>query len=428
MELLLFNKDEFFSNKRNLKIEILYKLYEKGKLKIIYDNEYLESLCEQLDCIRKSLQECITINKLKEFMENDESIIIQRLSLIRLIIDKYEPKEEYYKLKKKINEIEEVVNEFKYISDNIILYLPKAFKFDIKELSEEIARYDKMNLYRIDFQKIRERLLKLKPTAEKIDEVKNFLLFNIIYDINNDKDEIKKFDSAYKTLENIGFMLRNGKSFDELNNSYKKLFDLVREKIVNNRESNREIYFLIKNFKNYYNINDQLFVEDLAIFLSTKKYEIDINSIIFFFKFFEKDNNNWNKLIEKYENLSKNNFKDIKKLLDELRNKNIYDFRNIQYYNIFFLSLYQKNEAIDFLFKSTCEDVDILKAKIQNNNFKISVKDLENTKQCIKTINQMKKLNDNFKIFNYIKMMNMTIIKNFDDYSRIYSSIIELTK
>ena len=40
----------------------------------------------------------------------------------------------------------------------------------------------------------------------------------------------------------------------------------------------------------------------------------------------------------------------------------------------------------------------------------------------------MKKLEDNFKILNYIKSMNEKIISKFENYSKIYSSIIELDR
>ena len=47
--------------------------------------------------------------------------------------------------------------------------------------------------------------------------------------------------------------------------------------------------------KDFYQISNTNLIEELTIFFKSKKYELDINSIIFFFKnYFQKDNKEWN--------------------------------------------------------------------------------------------------------------------------------------
>ena len=44
----------------------------------------------------------------------------------------------------------------------------------------------------------------------------------------------------------------------------------------------------------YYEIKDKYLIDDLTILFKSEKYKMDINSIIFFFKYFQKNNKDWN--------------------------------------------------------------------------------------------------------------------------------------
>ena len=184
----------------------------------------------------------------------------------------------------------------------------------------------------------------------------------------------------------------------------------------------------ITDFIKYYNINNDNLIDELTILFKSKKYELDIKSMIFFFDYFEKDNEYWNKkLNEKYLDLSRyNDFNEIKIKLMELKENKIYNYQNIKKYNQLFTCLYEKREAIDFLFSKNIEDIDKLKDRIQPINRTINIKDIIDTKNCIIGINRMKSLKDNNKIFKYIQTMNEERIDQFENYSKIYSSIIEL--
>ena len=90
-------------------------------------------------------------------------------------------------------------------------------------------------------------------------------------------------------------------------------------------------------------------IDDLTLLFNSKKYEMDLKSIIFFFKSFRKDDE-WNKkLSNKYEKLSELNLEELIKNLNELKESGIYDYQTKSNYSKLFTSLYDKKEAIDFL-------------------------------------------------------------------------------
>jgi len=70
----------------------------------------------------------------------------------------------------------------------------------------------------------------LNDLARKVNKVKNFLLFNILYEMKSGKDENKNFENAYDKLEEIGQKLKSKTNIIELNNLYKDIFKKIKEK------------------------------------------------------------------------------------------------------------------------------------------------------------------------------------------------------
>ena len=267
-------------------------------------------------------------------------------------------------------------------------------------------------------------------------------MFQEIYEKKLVKDEDKSFNEALKILdEDIGKLINEKTDTIELYNKYKEYFNPIREKLSKNENRAKEF---IQNFEDYYDIKNKIkdekkyktLINELTILFKSKNYQVAINSIIFFFEYFQKDNVDWNKKLSKelnYKDLSKKDlvldFKDLRKRLKELKDNEIYDYENIKDYNKLFTCLNDKKEAIDYLFSKTekaSKDIDNLKDKIQPTDRTISIKDIEDTEECIYQINEMKKLKDNFKILNYIKSMKDKTISKFENYSKIYSSVIDL--
>ena len=253
--------------------------------------------------------------------------------------------------------------------------------------------------------------------------------------MSSGKNENKNFDNAYNELEKIGKLLTNKTGIIELNKQYKEILREIKKKLSNDEDKAQEF---IQNLIEFYKITDKNLIDDeLTILFKSKKYELDINSIIFFFENFEKDNNNWNEKLPprnyylKSEEKSKEDYEEIdfqkfKVYLNTIKKNGIYDYQNIGIYNKLFTCLYDNKEAIDFLFSKKSEEIIKLKDKIQPTDRTISIKDIIRTENCVFHIEKMKKEKDNFKIFEHIKTMNTDTISDFENYSKIYSSIIEL--
>ena len=60
-------------------------------------------------------------------------------------------------------------------------------------------------------------------------------------------------------------------------------------------------------------------INDLTLLFNSKKYEMDLKSIIFFFKCFRKDDERNKKLLNKYKKLSEMNLEDKRKWNKEIK-------------------------------------------------------------------------------------------------------------
>ena len=428
----LFEKDDFFSSKQDYRIILLCELYEKDKIKN-NQQEYYDNIISLLTKVRNDIEGEIKKSKLEEFLKIEESLVIKRLKLIKLVLPGFNPKDKYEELKNKNEEINKEIEKLKYIKDNIIIYHKEFYQATIKRLIDIIKNNQNKKLSDYKAGSIRELIQEiekpddekgnLKDLANKVNKVKNFLLFNIIYEMNSGKDENKKFDNAYEELEKIGELLKKKVKVVELNEQYKDTFKKIKEKLSNNEERAKEF---IKYLIDYYAINDETLIDELTILFKSKKYEMDIKSIIFFFEYFQKDNVTWNDKLKIIPKSWEEDFKTIKKDLNNLKENEIYDYTNIKNYNKLFTCLYDKKEAIDYLYSKTSPEILKLKDKIQPTDITISIQDVLDTEKCVFIINKMKDLKDNFKIFEYIKKLSDKEILQFDNYSRIYSSIIEL--
>ena len=80
------------------------KVVEEGKIKRNI-GVYYERIETLLNEIWEDLEGNILIKNLEEFLKNDKSIIIKRLSLIKLIIEHFDPNETFESLKNIIDKI-----------------------------------------------------------------------------------------------------------------------------------------------------------------------------------------------------------------------------------------------------------------------------------------------------------------------------------
>ena len=432
----LFTKEEFFSDTNNFKIDLMFELYKKGI--IIKNNEnYYTKIEDLLKNIKKDLDGNIRKKKLEYFLNIDESLIRKRLSLIQIILPglDYNTKTQIDLLKKESKNMKEDLENLEFIKDNIKKYYQEKYKDIISDLIDNIKGKEKINVNQYKKGGVGDLIKKCKEKgllelANKISKVKDFLLFKVIYDINPKKDDDTDFKEAYKKYESIGQFLNENGNVNDLYKDNQKIVNRIREKLCNNEEDAKNF---IEDLKSRYKINNENLIDELTILFNTKKYDLEINSIIFFFKNFPKDNNDdWNNKISKeYLNLPKQTPQEIKNKLKELNDKGIYNYRGKNnYYTKLFKCLYNKQEAIDFIFEKINKNTNIeyLEDKIQPTNRAIKIEDVIATEKCISHMNKMKDQENNFKRLEYIKGLDPEEIDKFDKYSQIFQYIIELDR
>ena len=127
--------------------------------------------------------------------------------------------------------------------------------------------------------------------------------------------------------------------------------------------------------------------------------------------------------------LSEMDLKTLKTTLADLKRKSIYDHEeNSPYYRVF-ISIYEKKEAIDFLISKLNTDAkelgNKLKDKLDPTNRSISIKDIDDTIECLNHFKEFIKYEPP-EIISYIKLLGEEKIKKFESLSKKFGSIIEL--
>ena len=469
-----FEKDEFYSNSENKKLKLLCYLNDKGKLNIKY-NEKIEII---LDDIRNDLESengLITKKKLEEFLnlkeeeineenkdnekkekdnkleekkddieDKEKNIIIQKLGLIRLVLENYDPLKNYGDLKNNIKEINKTIKDLNFIKDSIIIFHRKQYENEIRQLTDIIKEIetDPIKEFKIQAKKDkREALLVLKSKSEDIDKVKNFLLFKKLFEKSQGKNQEDRYNEAKSKLEEINNLLTNKTTGSEVSSStmlqtnseslsnlekiifvnYKTVFKEIKDELSKKEDSISDKF--IEQMIKYFNITNDETKKDLRIIIKSKIYEKVVKSIKFFFENF----GNKKLVLPSNIEFSEMKLNELKIKLKDL--KKIYDYESNGYFYKVFTSFYEKKEAIDFLLNKIKEnkDIDYLKNKLDPTVKSISIYDIEDAINCLNHFKQVINF-ESLKIIEYIKYLNEETIDSFVRYSKHYPSIIELDR
>ena len=431
-----FTKEEFYSNNNNSKISLLCELNEREKLKVANERVVCGNLERIIEQIRKDLDGNIEIKKLEVFLDNKKEEIIKKLGLIKIILEEFNPEKKYIELKKQNKQIKIDINELNSIRNSLLIFHRNKYQNEIRNISNILNDLEEKNLLYYNSEQKKESIQGLKnlnDIVEQVKKVKDFKLFKILYDEAYGNDQEKRFKVATKKLDDIKALFGKNSTAEEIYQENKEIFNKIKEILCNNNESKSEIF--IKQMIDYFKINEKKeLINELTIIFKSKKYEIDLKSIIYFFDNLNIENgydkDKWNeKISNKYKTLSEMNLEDLKNNLKELKEKGIYDYEKININYKLFTSLYEKKEAIDFLLSKKNQDIKDLYDRIDPTNKAITKQNIQDTEECIIIFNEFKKLNDNFKIFEYIKTkLNERQIFKFEIYSKNYLSIIELDR
>ena len=253
----LFTKEQFFSQNENIRITLLYELYENGKIRMC-EEEYYRNIINLLDSIKRDIDGHTPKKGFEKFLKNDKTIIIKRLSLFKIMLESFNPIDFYNGLKTTYEEINKKIKQLKYIKYNIKIYHSRCFSDIIEKIKHIIIESQKMNMQQfIHDEKIKKLIDECRnviPIVDLVQKIKNFLLFNVIYEMNSEKDERKKFEKSNEILNDIGLLFMKNIELNEIYKKHKEIFDKVREKLGYDEEI---INKLIEDVKNYYNINNQ---------------------------------------------------------------------------------------------------------------------------------------------------------------------------
>ena len=266
LQKISFTKEEFFLSDKNIKILLLINLYEKGT---INNNniKYFESTIELLENVYRDIEGNITKKTLDEFLLNENSVIIRKLEIIKLINEDFNPNVEFELLKNKNIEINNGIKKLQYIRDNIIIYHKNGYEDIIKKLENIFKAYSKLNIEE-NIRKLNELMKeceKLEMLVDKINKVKNFLLFRVIFEMGTKINEVSNFNYACDKLEEIGRQLKENKDINQLYESNKEIIN----KIIYNLNDNKErIQKFINDMIKYYNISDKIIIDKLTLFFN----------------------------------------------------------------------------------------------------------------------------------------------------------------
>ena len=418
----------------NIKIRLLHDLIIKKKIE---DNgEYYTSIKNLLNGIKEDISnKNIIKKKLEEFFKNDEDTIKGRFELINKVFDKFDPESGLDDLKQQFEKINDAIAMLKETKDNISLYFKESQKKLIIDLKSIIDDSEEQNIKECDEGgKIYDYIEQCKPFKEKVEyikEVKDFLLFNTIYDSYKYADENNKYVSAKNSMIEIENLIQK-KDINELYKAKKEYLDPI---ILKLKISEKEDKVFIEKLKKIYKIEDKELIDNLTILFKSEKYKYNINSRIFFFDCLNNknekwQNEEWNNKLSEYKDLSIKDFDKIKEKLLELKKEDIYDYQTVGDYNKLFNCLYGKKEAIDYLIEKIekNENIDDLQNKIDPTNTTVKAENIADTKKCIQCIKDMKELADYQKIFLNIRKLNKNKIESFVNYSKNYTKIMELDR
>ena len=456
-----FTKDEFFSNHEKKKIKLLSDLNEKLNTKKSDENEdgfqnkklklTKEDLGEEfettLDQIRQDMDSnSFSKSKLEDFLKskeiNKKPEIVKKLGLLKIVIDEYDAEEIYDKLTERINKMNEDINKLNFIKKSISIFHKVKFKDQIDQIGKIIKDIEDKPIVEFDSQKTKDSIThfeqKYLGLAKRIDDVKNLLIFKIIFGKTRG-DEEERFNKGETILNGIKDSFLNHQNKYE-NKGINK--DQINEDLDKIMEDNKEIFNKMKNELSKYNVsksdkyidqmidyfgikNEQL-IKDIKIFFKSKKFEIDIKSIKYFFENFLSTKLTIPEDIEK-KGLSNMKLIDIKRILEKLKKENIYNYESDSYYYNIFTSLYQKDEALEFLLKKikNNSNIDKLKGSLDPTQRRLNLKNIEDTIECLETLRKIMNKNEK-EILQFIKELDKDKIDKFISYSKIYEAIKEL--
>ena len=428
---------DFYSSGKNLNIELFNLIMETIKLKD--DNKYIKNNYNTLKQIEKDINEKkIKFEYLKNFSKDKKEIVFEKLNSLTIIPDLnvdqdiiYENIIKYYQI------MTDTLTKLANYKKSLEIYHQEIKKEEISNINSNIETIQKEtynSFYKRKYD-IQTLLNESEEIVKKVDSVKDSNIFKIFYN-KIDKNDKTKFDIAYTEFEKFKeLLIKKGADIINKGSSQSDVINKIKNKYLRDIKIQNELSSYISGEKK----ND----EEFMLILNDKNFEKDLNSMVYFLSYFSHNSEDafkeLKKLEEKCKVFSKKNkeTKEIKKILEELENEGLYNYRenkNIDkksnYITLFHL-FYEKEQALDFLDKYTSEDVKHLYDKIEPNRGTLKINDISITKDCVGFFQELKEIKGGLKqiISQIKKKLDLpSALDRFKKYSEIYREVIELNQ
>ena len=309
-----FTVDEFYSKRDNNRINLLYALLKKKKIQKISGD-----IKTTLEYIFKDIDEQeIDKKQLEEFFGNPEEIIKRRLELVKLCVDKFEPENSYEELKRTLENINKDIKLLSKIKTSLSIFQKERYQEEIKQMVELINELYTIKLkdyFSETYYELIDKLKSLEEIAKQTESVQDFLLFIVLFNNAKGNNQEIRFNNAKEDLEKIKELLSKEKpDINELYKQNKETFDIIKKKLMNNKDRADKFF---KKFKEFFKIDEtkdkKEIMDDLTLIFNSKKYELDLNSIIYFFDNFDENAGLNKNLFEEYKNLAELDLDTLKK-------------------------------------------------------------------------------------------------------------------
>ena len=193
-----------------------------------------------------------------------------------MIINEYNPKVVYGSLIKIIGEINKNIDELTKIKNLILIFHNSIYLKQINNITNIIKDINEKTLKSYKNQTTRteiDEINKHKALCSQVEEVKDFMLFKVIYDEALGINQEKRFNDAMTKLEEIKRSFDENEKIDTIYEKNKRVFDKIKD-ILSNNEKKADKF--IDQIKIYY--KDSLkdkgeLINDLTMIFKSKKYE-----------------------------------------------------------------------------------------------------------------------------------------------------------
>ena len=411
----------FISKEEDISIELLILLKENDLLIKNEKNFYYESIKKEFENIFLNIIDTknITIKQLDSFLSPEEEYVIKKLTLLKNITEQiFNPKDKYNELKNLLTNIKTSNESLIEIKSALEKYHKETYKESIKKINEFIDIINNGKIEEYNQNAINLIISEFKEKCNNINNVKDSHIFNLLYKHVNEKDSEKRFDKTFQNFEKVLYIKEDNEGEKDL--EAEELLNTIKKELTEN-QIQEEINTFIKKLGKV--------SERYVITIEANKHQKNINSIFYFYSNYSKNDENWNEIFSsKYKDIAKNDAQTLYIYLKELKQNEIYDYSNQESYINFFLDLYELKEAYNFLLNNTPENIENLYNKIEPNNQKIKIKDIDDTYNCVGFFQEIKKKETNMEIFKYIKEIDSEYLERFHNFSCVYPSIIELNQ